>query len=208
MWSEEIYRIFELDPAEPMTLDLIRARVHPEDDALFREVTERAQTGSDFECEHRLRMSNQSVKYVRLVAHGTRDEEGELEYVGAIQDVTPRRLSDEALDKVRAELAHITRVSSLGALTASIAHEVNSRERARPRGARSVMANVPRTLSHGCARSFVRRARRPNQLTSTRRQKRSLRYRSANCKELKSLYIRISRRIFLKSRVTVSSFNR
>ena len=125
MWSEEIYRIFELDPAEPMTLDLIRARVHPEDDALFREVTERAQTGSDFECEHRLRMSNQSVKYVRLVAHGTRDEEGELEYVGAIQDVTPRRLSDEALDKVRAELAHVARVSSIGALTASIAHEVN-----------------------------------------------------------------------------------
>ena len=125
MWSEELYRIFELDPAVPMTLDLIRARVHPEDNARFREVTDRAQTGSDLECEHRLRMSNQSVKYVRLVAHGTRDEEGQLEYIGAIQDVTPRRLSDEALDKARAELAHVARVSSLGALTASIAHEVN-----------------------------------------------------------------------------------
>jgi C4-dicarboxylate-specific signal transduction histidine kinase len=108
-----------------MTLDLIRTRVHPEDDALFREMTDRAQTGSDFECEHRLRLSNHSVKYVRLVAHGTRDEEGELEYIGAIQDVTPRRLSDEALDKARAELAHVARVSSIGALTASIAHEVN-----------------------------------------------------------------------------------
>jgi signal transduction histidine kinase len=125
MWSEELYRIFELDPAVPVTLDLIRSRVHPEDDAQFREMTERAQTGSDFECEHRLRMSNHSVKYVRLVAHGTQDEEGQLEYNGAIQDVTPRRLSDEALGRVRAELAHVTRVSSLGALTASIAHEVN-----------------------------------------------------------------------------------
>jgi C4-dicarboxylate-specific signal transduction histidine kinase len=70
-------------------------------------------------------MSNHSVKYVRLVAHGTRDGEGQLEYIGAVQDVTPRRHSDETLGKVRAELAHVTRVSSLGALTASIAHEVN-----------------------------------------------------------------------------------
>jgi signal transduction histidine kinase len=124
-WSEELYRIFELDPSVPVTLNLICTRVHPEDDALFREMTERAQTGSDLACEHRLRMSDQSVKYVRLVAHGTPDEEGQLEYIGAIQDVTPRHLSDEALGKVRAELAHVTRVSSLGALTASIAHEVN-----------------------------------------------------------------------------------
>jgi signal transduction histidine kinase len=125
MWSAELYRIFEFDPGVPVTLDLIRTRVHPEDDALFREITDRAQTGSDFECEHRLWMSNHSVRYVRLVAHGIRDGEGQLEYIGAVQDVTPRRHSEEALGKVRAELAHVTRVSSLGALTASIAHEVN-----------------------------------------------------------------------------------
>ena len=124
-WSQELYRIFDLDPARPVTLDLIRTRVHPEDAELFREMTDRAQSGSDIECEHRLRMSNHSVKYLRLVAHGTRDEEGQLEYIGAVQDVTPRCLSDEALGKVRAELAHVSRVSSLGALTASIAHEVN-----------------------------------------------------------------------------------
>ena len=92
MWSEELYRIFELDPAVPVTLDLIRTRVHPEDDELFRAMADRAQTGSEFECEHRLRMSDYSVKYVRLVAHGTRDEEGQLEYIGAVQDVTLRRL--------------------------------------------------------------------------------------------------------------------
>jgi signal transduction histidine kinase len=48
-----------------------------------------------------------------------------MEYIGAIQDVTQRRLSEEALGKVRSELAHVARVTSLGALTASIAHEVN-----------------------------------------------------------------------------------
>ena len=123
--SEELYRIFELDPTAPVTLEVMRARVHPEDDALFLEMTNRARSGSDLAFEHRLRMSNHSVRYLRLVAHGTRDEDGRLEYIGAIQDVTPCRLSDQALDTARAELAHVSRVSSLGALTASIAHEVN-----------------------------------------------------------------------------------
>jgi C4-dicarboxylate-specific signal transduction histidine kinase len=80
---------------------------------------------SDFEYEQRLQMPDQSVKYLHVVAHGTRDQVGRLEYVGAIQDVTEHRLSEEALGKVRSELARVARVTSLGALTASIAHEVN-----------------------------------------------------------------------------------
>ena len=79
----------------------------------------------DFEYEHRLQMPDRSVKYLHLVAHGTRDQDGRLEYIGAVQDVTERRLAEEALGKVRSELAHVVRVTSLGALTASIAHEVN-----------------------------------------------------------------------------------
>lgn len=124
LWSEELYRIFQLDPTVPATLDLMRSRVHPEDDPLFLEMTTHAQTGRDLAFELRLRMREPAVKYVRLQAHGTRDQEGQLEYIGAIQDVTLHRLADEALDKVRAEFAHMTRVSSLGALTASICHEV------------------------------------------------------------------------------------
>lgn len=123
--SEEFHCIFELDPAAPVTLDLIRARVHPEDVAKFREMTALARTGSDLRYEYRLRMPTHAVKYIGLLAHGTLDEEGQLEYIGAIQDVTGRRLSEEALGKLRAELAHVTPVSSLGALTASVAHEVS-----------------------------------------------------------------------------------
>src|SRR5207237_8739238 len=70
-------------------------------------------------------MPDHSVKYLDMIAHGTRNEDGELEYIGAVQDVTNRRLSEEALGKARSELAHVARVMSLGALTASIAHEVN-----------------------------------------------------------------------------------
>jgi C4-dicarboxylate-specific signal transduction histidine kinase len=81
--------------------------------------------GNDFEYEQRLQMPDGSVKYLHLVAHGVRPPDGRLEYVGAVQDVTQRRLSEEALAKARSELARVARVTSLGALTASIAHEVN-----------------------------------------------------------------------------------
>jgi PAS domain S-box-containing protein len=125
-WSGEVYRIFEFDQGVPVTLELVCSRVHPEDIPVCNEIIDRARSdGSDFEFEHRLRMPDHSVKYVHIVAHATRDQDGRLEYIGAVQDVTERRLSEEALAKVRSELAHVARVTSLGALTASIAHEVN-----------------------------------------------------------------------------------
>ena len=125
-WSEELYRIFEFDRDVPVTLELIGSRVHPEDIPLLNDMIDRARgTGSDFEYEHRLQMSNHSVKYLHMVGHRTRDRDGRLVYIGAAQDVTERRLSEETLGKVRSELAHVARVTSLGALTASIAHEVN-----------------------------------------------------------------------------------
>jgi len=124
--SEQLYRIFEFDPHVRVTLELIGTRVHPEDLTLFHDMIERASSSaSDFQYEHRLLMPDHSIKYLHLIAHGTRNEDGELEYIGAAQDVTQWRLSEEALGKARAELAHVTRVMSLGALTASIAHEVN-----------------------------------------------------------------------------------
>jgi PAS domain S-box-containing protein len=125
-WSEQTYHIFELDPAVPVTLELIRTRVHPEDISLFDEVIDRARaTGGDFEYEQRLLIPDHSIKYLHVLAHGARDQDGEPEYIGAVQDVTERRLSEEALGKLRSELAHVSKAATLGALTASIAHEVN-----------------------------------------------------------------------------------
>ncbi|WP_445147225.1 PAS domain-containing protein [Dyella sp. Tek66A03] len=125
-WSEEIYNIYELDPSLPASFELIDQRLHPEDIAPYHKAFRQHRLdGKDFEHEHRLQMPDGSVKYLHLVAHATRDEEGHLEYIAAVQDVTQRRLSDEALGKLRSELAHVARVTTLGALTASIAHEVN-----------------------------------------------------------------------------------
>jgi C4-dicarboxylate-specific signal transduction histidine kinase len=126
-WSKELCELFELDPTDvPVTLELIGARIHSEDLPSFHEMIERARSGvSDFEFEHRLRLPDNSVKHLHVVAHGTRDQEGCLEYIGAVQDVTHRRHTEEALAKLRAELARAARVTSLGVLTAAIAHEVN-----------------------------------------------------------------------------------
>jgi PAS domain S-box-containing protein len=126
-WSKELCQLFELDATDvPLTLELIGARIHSEDLASFHEMIERARNGAnDFEFEHRIRLPDNSVKYLRVVAHQTRDQEGQLEYIGAVQDVTHRRHTEETLAKLRAELARAARVTSLGVLTATIAHEVN-----------------------------------------------------------------------------------
>jgi PAS domain S-box-containing protein len=127
IWSEQVYRIFEVEQGTPVTLEeLIGTRVHPEDISLMKDMIARVGAeAEDFEYEHRLLMPDQSVKYLHLVAHATRSRNGQLEYIGAVQDVTKRRLSENALEEVRSELARVSRIASLGALTASIAHEVN-----------------------------------------------------------------------------------
>jgi signal transduction histidine kinase len=125
-WSAETYRIFEVDPATPVTLELVGSRFHPEDVPLLNEMVDLGRgPGSGLDHEFRLLMPDRSVKHLHLVAHASRTKERQLEYVGAIHDITARRLSEEALANARSELAHVARVTSLGVLTASIAHEVN-----------------------------------------------------------------------------------
>jgi PAS domain S-box-containing protein len=125
-WSKQLYRIFDFDQSVPVTLERIGTRVHPDDIPMLHDMIERARAAvSDFEYGHRLLMPDHSTKFLHLTAHGVRDNQGRLEYIGAVQDVTQRRRSEEALAKARSELAKVARVTSLGVLTASIAHEVN-----------------------------------------------------------------------------------
>jgi PAS domain S-box-containing protein len=125
-WSEQLYRIYELETGVPVTLELIRTRVHPEDLTLYERMVEEARAGGhDFEWQYRLLMPDHSIKYMHALAQSTRDQDGQLEYIAAVQDVTARRVAEEALGKARSALSQVARVTSLGVLTASIAHEVN-----------------------------------------------------------------------------------
>ncbi len=126
VWSEQTYRIFGIEPGVPITFELVRARLHPEEVTWYQEMVERARReGVALDYEHRLQMPDLSVKHLHVVAHAHRDEAGQLEYIGAVQDVTERRHSEDALSKVRSELARVARVTTLGTLTASVAHEVS-----------------------------------------------------------------------------------
>ena len=125
-WSEQLYRIFEFEPGTPVTIERINGRVHPEDVPMMNETIERARAGgADFEYQHRLLMPGGATKFVTAIAHGSVDAGGRLEYIGAVRDVTRRRSSEDALARARSELTQVARVTSLGMLTASIAHEVN-----------------------------------------------------------------------------------
>jgi len=126
IWSDELYRIYEFEPGVDITFEKIATRYHPEDKAIIAAIAEQARLSvMSFDYTHRLLMPDGSVKHIHVVAHGSHDKDGQLEYFGAVQDITQRHLADEALNRARTELAHMARVTSLGALTASIAHEVN-----------------------------------------------------------------------------------
>lgn len=133
VFSEELYRIFGLDPDVPVTHALIGERVHPDDHETLAKSTQGLRgAAQDSDCWHRLTpgdlrlvMPDGELKFIQSKGRVIRHQDGRLEYVGAIQDVTRHRHAEGALDHVRSELAHAARAMSLGLLTASIAHELN-----------------------------------------------------------------------------------
>jgi signal transduction histidine kinase len=125
-WSEEIFRIYEYDFATKPRLDLVRRRSHPDDASMLEQAFEQALSGAQsIDITHRLLMPDGSVKHVKVLAHPAQDVENNVEYVGVLMDITAAKQAEEALQELQASLAHVTRVTALGELTASIAHEVN-----------------------------------------------------------------------------------
>jgi transcriptional regulator with PAS, ATPase and Fis domain len=104
-WSEETFRIFEYDPTIKPTVELVLQRVHPEDASLVEQAIERAsQDRKDFDLEHRLLMTNGSVKYVHVVAHALSDDSGSTEFVGSVMDVTEQHQARAALETAFEEI--------------------------------------------------------------------------------------------------------
>ncbi len=123
-WSEELRRIFEFEPKSKVTLQRFRELVHPDDLPEFEAKNARAFAGEDVHTAFRIVTPRGGVKHLRGIAHVTGQRSGHPLFVGAVQDVTESVLAEEALNKARSELAHATRVTTMGELTASISHEV------------------------------------------------------------------------------------
>jgi PAS domain S-box-containing protein len=124
--SDLMYRIWEFDPAKKVTHELVLSRIHPEDRPTFEAAqTAALKAGEDFKLAYRIVTDSGAVKHFRTVSRRLTEVTDRLVYIGATQDVTESKVAEEALNAARAELAHVARVMTLGALTASIAHEVN-----------------------------------------------------------------------------------
>ncbi len=97
IWSEETFRIFEYDASTKITTPLILERVHPEDRTIVQKTLERAaHEGGDFDYEHRLLMPDGSIKRLHIVARCVRQESGNVEFIGAVMDVTAQKRAEEA----------------------------------------------------------------------------------------------------------------
>src|ERR1700722_11995259 len=130
-WSQENYRLFGFDPEGGIPSDeAFYQRIHPDDrDRIRREVfLERPYEGSDFDVDFRIILPGGIIKYVRSTGHPVRNISGDLlEYVGTSIDVTERKQAEEERERLRqaqADLARLSRVTTMGELTASLAHEI------------------------------------------------------------------------------------
>jgi PAS domain S-box-containing protein len=125
VWSAELYRICEVDPATKPNVPMFRNFVHDDDKATFDALIARGLTGVDVDFMFRIVTPSGIVKHLRGMAHIFEHVAGRPLFIGAIQDVTESKIAEDALNRARSELAHVARVTALNALTASIAHEVN-----------------------------------------------------------------------------------
>jgi PAS domain S-box-containing protein len=123
-WSDEFYRICDFEPGSEVNIQRLGEIVHPEDVPLYQGAIQRALEGGDSRFDFRIVTSRGVMKYLRGAAHRVEQTTGPV-FVGAIHDVTASKVAEDALNKARSELAYVTRLATLSALTASIAHEVN-----------------------------------------------------------------------------------
>jgi PAS domain S-box-containing protein len=130
-WSEEMFRIYGLDPQQGApTNEAFWERVHPEDrDSMCELMRKAAREKTEYEHDHRTVLPDGTIRHIHAIGHPVLDRAGDVvEFVGTAVDVTERKRAEEERERLRqleTDLAHIGRVTTLGELAASLAHELN-----------------------------------------------------------------------------------
>lgn len=107
-WSDETFRIFDVDPASPPSLGLVLKRTHPDDLNAVREAIDHAvKDRNDFSQEYRLVLSDGSIRHIRVVARGMTDGQGQFEYVGAVMDITAQKKANTELERSELRYRHL-----------------------------------------------------------------------------------------------------
>jgi PAS domain S-box-containing protein len=107
-WSEETYKIFEYDRSVKPSLESVVERIHPDDRDHVRQTIDRAtRERTGFDIEYRFLSSDGSVKYLHVLARALESSSGDLEYVGAVTDVTAAKLAEEKIRQSETEFRQI-----------------------------------------------------------------------------------------------------
>jgi len=126
-WSTEHFRIFGFDPAATRpSYETFMERIEPDDRVAFARTLEIAvRDKAPFQMEYRITLPDGTAKRLQSVGRPDITSYGELEFVGTVMDITERRRAEEALRDAQSDLAHVARLTTMGQLVASIAHEIN-----------------------------------------------------------------------------------
>jgi PAS domain S-box-containing protein len=129
-WSNECYRIWGLDPVQGVpSRETVSQRVHPDDrDRVGEGVEEALRQKTDYAAEFKIVLPDGTVKYLASSLHHLFSAGGEIvEVIGTHVDVTERKRAEQQRERLRqleGDLARINRVSMMGELAASLAHEI------------------------------------------------------------------------------------
>ena len=129
-WSEESYRIWGLDPLEGLpSRETVLQRIHPDDrERVNVEIDQALLQKRNFVLEFRIMPPEGPVKYIQSIGRPLFSADGEtVEMIATHVDVTERKQAQEEHERLRqleADLAHVNRVSIMGELAASLAHEI------------------------------------------------------------------------------------
>ena len=146
--TDEGRRLFNFEPDEPLQFSSLTGRVHPDDRPVRVAAMQRAlSSGGSYEFEYRIVLPDGSIRWIAARGRNPNPVDGDAppRILGVSMDITRQKQADAEMQEQREELAHLSRVATLSALSGSLAHELSQ-----PLG--SILSNAQagqRIASHG-----------------------------------------------------------
>ncbi len=124
-WSDFVYEIFGLSAGTSLSYEDFLNTIHPDDREYVKKSWDSAMRKQPYDIEHRI-VVNGGIKWVRERAEVDFSDDGTpVRGIGIVQDITRRKQAEEEHYKLTRSLAHVSRVATIGELTAALAHEIN-----------------------------------------------------------------------------------